>query len=53
MIVLHELQSYFMIVFLVRRLKKEKAKNKNYSRRKKVLVASFRRRLRTPYGGEV
>jgi hypothetical protein len=39
---------------LVRKLKKEKekAKKKNYSQRKKVPVASFIRRSRTPYGGE-
>jgi hypothetical protein len=38
--------------FFLRKLKKEKTKKKNYSRRKNVLVASFLRRSRTLSGEE-
>jgi hypothetical protein len=41
-----------IIIFMVRKLKIKKIRKKNYSRRKKVPIASFLRRSRTPSGGE-
>jgi hypothetical protein len=38
--------------FWVRKIKKKKIKRKNYLRRKKILIASFLKRLQTPSGGE-